>query len=170
MRKDDLLTLADHLRTVPTRGFDMKHWTRVIKDKVLGRKHVEDDYECGMSACLGGHAALLFPHRLKLVGDAGDFVGELRSVRINSDKDDYLYGDEAFAQAFDLCTRCAEKITWARALHQTPKRAATALGKLVRGLTFTKFEPRGIPAQCRFGVHNCTDLNARSPRDWNYLV
>ncbi len=158
MRKNDLLTLADYLQTVPRQAFNMKHWSLVIKNKVLGREHVQHNYECGMSACIGGHAALVFPHRLKLsAGEWGDDTGDLSTVR--RDKfDNYRYGDVAFAHAFDLCQVCATKLTSNRAPHTTPKRAAQALRKLVRGRTFIPHDECGVPDECHFGIRNCRPI------------
>ena len=114
--------LAEFIETkVPKKAFDMRAWSRLINGEVLSRKHTDKNYECGMTACLGGWAALAFPRRLQLrpserychLDDSGS--GVLYTI-------DEQYSDsDAFAVAFGFCWYCAEEVTDPSAPHQTPK-------------------------------------------------
>jgi hypothetical protein len=150
MKSKDLLKLVSHLRALPKRrGFYQGFWVIGCYNDVYApnmntshlRKAAKNEYKCGMAACVGGHAALVFPRRLRIRD------GMLKTT-------DALYGgSKAFAHAFDLCTYCAEVITDGSARHRTAAAAAMALEGLVKGRLYgRKVDPRS----CHFGVDDCT--------------
>lgn len=134
MKSKDLLKLAGYLRKeVPKRAFFMLKWGQI---GVVGEKTFMDicaarrnKFSCGMAACLGGHASVIFPRRLRLVfRDRYDTMGRLEGLG----KAAGSIGRDAFASAFDLCEKHADDLTTGDATHQTPKAAATAIERLVR--------------------------------------
>ena len=127
MDKQALLKLADHLDTVPTKGFDMGRFSSIINGKVLSREHHHRNYECGIAGCIGGHAALVFPHRLKLV--LGSKKSGLLILIHNPER--AIDSDDAFAVAFGLTDEQGCSVTRGGAEHTTPKLAAQALRNLV---------------------------------------
>jgi len=113
-----LKKLADHLEKVPRRGFDMDTWMRMpgtvrasLRDM---KKASENDYKCGMTACVGGHAALLFPD-IKIDGWI-KFSGGLRRMQKGLGL--------TRQQADELCNHMIAE-------HRTPKAAAKYIRKLI---------------------------------------
>ena len=108
--------LAVHLRTVPTKEFDMETWIT--------------DTPCGTSACIAGHAALLFPERFKRkIVHKDDGYTSYSVVHRKSG----ISGSEGFGKAFNLMPKDAENLTiWG--FYQTPKQAAAGVTKLVKKL------------------------------------
>ena len=108
--------LAAHLRTVPTKDFDMAEW-------IL-------DTPCGTSACIAGHAALLFPTRFrkKVVSKDDGYINYSVVHRQSG-----ISGSEGFSRAFHLTLEDAEDLTmWS--FYLTPKHAAAGITKLVKKL------------------------------------
>lgn len=116
--------LAAHLDQVPPRGFNMLWW--VTKGYIPGgslrelRKAQANDYSCGMAACVGGHAAIVFPKLLTLRHGYLSVPGRLLCDSVT-----------AITETFGLCVNHAEWLTATDAVHQTPKAAAMAIRKLI---------------------------------------
>ena len=111
--------LAAHLRQVPRKEFEVDTWF--------------DETPCGTKACIAGHAALLFPSRLKRV--MYEEWENSKYYEVTNRKTGTI--DEiAFADAFridredaiDLCLMHPNE-------NSTPKKAAKAVDKLVAKLT-----------------------------------
>lgn len=153
MDKKALLKLADYIAKVPVHGFNMKSWSEVVEDEVLGQKHIDNELKCGMTACLGGWAVIVFPKRLKMMKGG---VLEYRYAFIEDVKTDAREA-AAFAKAFDICERCANILTDSTALHDTPKKAVNALRRFVKKgeirehVGTHKINPR----YCKFGDYHC---------------
>jgi len=81
-----------------------------------------------MAACIGGHAALIFPHRLKLIED-GEYNELSWGTGLNK-----RTSAEAFAAAFRISRWNAFDLTKSYAAHQTPKAAARAIRTLIKRL------------------------------------
>lgn len=126
MNKERLNKLADYLDTIPNKAFDMRSWVQFpdTSKEDISQQAVStarrNNFECGMTACLGGHAAILFPRLLKI--DRGNVVY----------KNDELEGTEAFAITFDICLYHAKNLTKYNASHRTPKKAAKAIRDLIK--------------------------------------
>ena len=123
--------LADHLANVPRKGFRMQSWCGNIKGKYFTRQHINRDYECGMTACVGGHATVMFPHHLKFFKGFniyGDTVFGIQNKQTGS-KD-----SGAIADAFNITARQAAQLTDPYASHQTPKAAARYIRNLIKRL------------------------------------
>ena len=116
--------LAAHLRQVPRTNFAMDHWFIPT--------------ECGTTGCIAGHAAVLFPRRLKLVQENNTW-GTVRFVA--SKKQTSTHGEAAFADAFNLTYNDANDLCYHPAVN-TPKQAAKAVmalvGKLKKEMKVTK--------------------------------
>lgn len=112
MNKRNIEKLARHLDRVPRRGFDMAAWItppnpNEYVDVEDLKKAAANSYKCGMAACVGGHAALLF-------GKVGDsFV-------------------KTVDKKLEICREHSFELTRHDADHQTPKAAARYLRKLAR--------------------------------------
>jgi hypothetical protein len=107
-----LSKLAEHLANIPRKQFDMKEWFQQTP--------------CGTKACIAGHAAMLFPHRLKheIIGYDREVSEWITNKRTGS------YGDYAFADAFKISYDDAEALCYN--IHvNTPKQAARAVMNLV---------------------------------------
>lgn len=119
--------LAAHLDTVPPRGFFMMAWITGYcrsdndKTKVAQLKEAhKNEYKCGMAACVGGHAAIVFPNLLAY--EHGCIVHAQHSE---------LEGSEAIGRVLGLCIDHAMQLTAAGARHQTPKAAAKFIRSLI---------------------------------------
>lgn len=110
--------LAKHLQGVPRRGFYMGTWIGPSydgkRDEHALMNASKHQYECGMTACVGGHACLLFPELT---------LGKLRGVR---------GGTYWVARTLGLCLDHAEALVRDDAPHQTPKAAARFILNLVK--------------------------------------
>lgn len=127
--------LADHLDTVPRHGFEMGVWitqyvsmkgdplpTSTVIDPVAALKAAhKNDYKCGMAACVGGHACVVFPRLLKFE------FGNVHHARHR-----YLIADDAIGKVLGLCENHANQLTRAGARHQTPRAAARFIRDLIR--------------------------------------
>ncbi len=108
-----LLTLADHLDTVPKREFDMAYW------------------KCGTTACAIGHACSIPSFRragLKLVG-AQIYDDGAPYIQHYPEFDDEV-GFDAAANFFDIDDREAESLFGYRE-PETPKRVAKRIRKFI---------------------------------------
>ena len=90
MRADLILELAKAVETSPERGhqFDMRFW---------GNEAMVEGSRCGTAGCMGGIAAQIWPHQMKLVRE-GPCV-------FLSDGD--KYGPSALAEILDISERDA---------------------------------------------------------------
>lgn len=124
--------LAAHLESIPRKSFDMTSWVdgKPLIDvpfferddyKILKRAH-ENEYKCGMTACVGGHACLVFPHLLKLT-QGGVYLSKGNA---------FVSGHYALAQVLEICNAHAYALTSAYAEHTTPKQAARFLRRLIK--------------------------------------
>lgn len=107
-----LTKLADHLMSVPRREFDMDEWVETTP--------------CGMKACIAGHAALLFPHRMKHETKVNELDASSWITHKRTERD----GEYAFADAFKISDRDAEDLCY-NVNVSTPKQAARAVRALV---------------------------------------
>ena len=134
MDKERLLYLADHLDRIPRKAFDMRAWIKrgpgdpgTWTDPTLTQGDVAlaeaRGWECGMTACIGGHAAALFPDRLLLD------QGSLKSYDSDGPNG---WGSGAFANAFGICVDHAIDLVACNAPHRTARQAARAIRALVR--------------------------------------
>lgn len=121
---EGLETLAAHLYQTPRRGFRMGSWSSLIRGRFIDRNHLKNSYKCGMAACLGGHAALIFPGRLQ--------ISELSGCLYHPETD--ACGYEAFAEAFNLSWDDAFELCRPTAAHQGPRQAAAAIRALITEL------------------------------------
>lgn len=130
MNRRRLNRLADHLDSVPRRGFDMTEWIRPAKDSeewatiAQLKKADTNDYTCGMAACVGGHAALLFPRVLTIIALQPQLVGQ---PALNNT----LVAYERIGHVLGLCPVHAEFLCSPDAAHTTPKKAARAIRALL---------------------------------------
>src|SRR5712671_3581267 len=137
MDKVALNKLADYLSNLNPKGFYMGAWiargnySGILNNSVL-RKAVKNDFKCGMAACIGGHAAILFPRRLKI-----------RNGLYTTN--DQFYAEHAFAKAFGLCTHHAEEITLDHNF-ETPKQGAKFIRNLIKENP-SCCTPKGIEAE-----------------------
>lgn len=120
--------LAAHLDKVPRRAFKMDSWV-IGKDGTTEcergavtriRQAAKNDFKCGMAACVGGHAAILFPDLLTIREGSLAYLGERQ-----------VWDVEAFARAFKICREHALYLTTPIAMHQTPKAAAQVIRELI---------------------------------------
>jgi len=128
-----ILKLADHLDTVPRRGFDQAYWSRRGENLELpSRKAHEREYKCGAAACVAGHAVIVFPRLLYFSRDYDypETPGDAASVVLRRSGDK---GTTALQEVLDLCTACSYALTESSAPHQTPKRAARTLRRIAAG-------------------------------------
>jgi len=159
MDKRALLKLADHIEAVPDSGFKMDVWCSVVDGKTASMEHHKRQYSCGMAACVGGHAAIKFPKRLRL-RKMKDWYGKLVLGRLFLGKTSRIEGPSAFSRAFGICDVCAEHLTDSDAPHDTPKKAAKAIRGLVSGKGFDKaYNGKRIPDlnHCNSKTTNCND-------------
>lgn len=122
--KKGMLKLADHLDTVPDRGFDMNFVSAIVDGKPLSRKHHKAGYECGMAGCMLAHAAMKFPRRLSMKFRKN----WLRVIHRSTGRDFF----NAFADCFYIPDDDAEAFCHSNAQHKTPKQAADALRLYVK--------------------------------------
>lgn len=119
MSKPDLkglMKLADYLHTVPNKEFDMGDW--------------RFDSPCGTTACIAGHAAMLFPRRFQLTTTCGKH-DEYKYYWF-SHRASKLCGSSAFAEGFKISQGDAEQLTLYNVDSKaTPKQAARAVRALV---------------------------------------
>lgn len=67
MDKRALKGLREHFTEVPGEAHNQNSWAENVPLGVIPSiKQHKKKYECGMQACLGGHAAIKFPNRLRL--------------------------------------------------------------------------------------------------------
>ena len=123
MLAKDMEKWAAYVYEVPRKAFFMGKWASCsVKDL---RKAQKNDWKCGMVACLGGFATVLFPRKLKLLSYGA-------GAQVVAYKDSCLRGKSAIAKAFDICYDHAQFLTSVTADHNTPKRAAAAIRKLIK--------------------------------------
>lgn len=123
MRQPDtkgLLKLARFLYRLPRKHFDQTTWRRKTPT-------------CGTQACVAGWAAYVFPSRFQFKADEASFFSGTYSYVVS--RRTGREGLEAFADAFYLNESHAEAICAPEAPHQTPKKAAHALRRLVKQLS-----------------------------------
>lgn len=131
MNVQRLVKLMQHLANVPAKGFNMKSWVLSNGEvdvnataKELQKAH-EAKYKCGMAACLGGHAAIVFPKLLKLKN------GFLYKYDTDDSNDFAIHGTDVFAKVMDICYDHSSLLTRDNAPHHTPKLAIAALSKFI---------------------------------------
>jgi len=123
MDKKALLKLADYLETVPRKRFDMMSW-------FIGPikwKPTRNNFNCGTSACIAGHAATLFPRRLGIRA-----TDEGAAFLVPYNKKNGSEGVSAFARAFNI-NRSLSQLLCNSCTIKTPKQAARAIRKIVSG-------------------------------------
>lgn len=116
-----LTKLAQHIKRVPRKQFDMEQWLT--------------ESPCGTTACIAGWAATIFPSRFRRVynyteeGEAPIKQYIIENRRTGSE------GSEAFADGFHISLDDAEDLTmdWYFA-YSTPAKAAKAIMALVHKL------------------------------------
>lgn len=120
--------LADHLRKIPKKSFDMSAWINsnksigyIEEDATHLRKAHKNHYKCGMAACVGGHAQVVFPRLLR-----SDSVGAPVFNPTNSK------GVIAMMNLLEICENHAFSLTMAGAKHKTPKAAARYIRDLIK--------------------------------------
>lgn len=113
-----LLALAQFLRELPRRAFDMECWVRKSTEELFDIDITLHNYtktpECGMVSCLGGWATHIV-HELVLKD------GRLHNTRTHK------WESVAFADAFGLSMHDSDMLTNGDAEHTTPKTAAKAV-------------------------------------------
>ena len=116
-----LTKLAQHIRRVPKKQFDIGTW-------------VTTKPSCGTVGCIAGWAATVFPSRFKKVLDFtyNDSGGTDYCI---VHKSSGLEGEYAFARGFRISDRDAVELTLEKfSTKRTPKKAANAIMKLVAKL------------------------------------
>ncbi len=120
-----LLALAQFLRELPRRAFDMGCWVRKSNEDLLDIDSSKHSYkktpECGMAGCLGGWATHIVPE-LVLKG------GYLYNTRTHQRE------SRAFADAFGITTYDSNILTDGDAEHKTPKAAAKVVELLAANI------------------------------------
>lgn len=120
-----LMKLGRALRRVPKARFRQGHWwTKTFDEDAKGG--------CGTAGCVAGWAATLFPHRFRKVNE--ESIGKAELWYEVEHRSSGKTGTEAFARGFRIDYEDAEHITNGEASHQTPKRAAQAVFRLVNKL------------------------------------
>lgn len=128
--------LIAHLRSVPRRGFNMFSWVRSRSgmdycspraQEALAKAH-RNKYECGMTACIGGHAVTVFP---RLLTFRKGIVRGLRKTKSGKSVPGSR-GSTAISEVLGITEAQADDLTSPYALHQTPKEAALFLEKLLK--------------------------------------
>lgn len=112
-----LLRLADLLRELDRKSFDMRSWTSNLDDEHMTPKK----NKCGMVCCLGGWAAAVHPDL------------ELHRGVLTHLQSDSIYG-LAFQDAFGLNGVTVEHLTSGSGSHTTPKAAAKAVERVAVAL------------------------------------
>lgn len=160
MNRKRLLKLADYLEKIPNRAFDMRDWSRIVDGKVMSEQHVKNQFKCGMAACLGGHASLVFP-RLLTLKKRGLELLSYSALYYKTEIGRFApEGSEAFSKAFDLCSACAEEITSPDAMHKTPKRAAKILRLVANRKPFRiGVDIKAPTIKCKNGSADCYEEN-----------
>lgn len=112
-----LTKLAQVLRRVPKKNFDMGDW--LIKEP-----------SCGTVGCIAGWAAITFPHRFKKEIQWDDGEGNIDYNIIHRRSE--TVGSEAFANGFNISHEDAADLTLHRpSTKSTPKDAAKQVMLLV---------------------------------------
>lgn len=117
-----LTKLAQRLRRVPRKQFDMNQWWKKTP--------------CGTAGCIAGWAATVFPHRFKKVDEYIAYNDSTHSYDSKSYEVEHrssgAHGEEAFANGFHIPLAYAENLTLeGLSRKRTPEKAAKAVMALV---------------------------------------
>lgn len=120
--------LAAFLSSIPDKGFNMCRWVSQGNRYVTPSRYMaalkaakRNKFECGMAACVGGYAVLVFPRLLTHSGEDGYPI--LR-------EETWISGSEAIAKVLGITGTAASALCAGDAAHRTPKAAAKFLRSL----------------------------------------